>query len=52
MTISDPIYGDIEIAEPVLLELIDPPAMQRIRGVEEIYPVFRELFKKTNAFAY
>jgi uncharacterized sporulation protein YeaH/YhbH (DUF444 family) len=27
-------------------------AMQRIRGVEEIYPVFRELFKKTNAFAY
>jgi len=27
-------------------------AMQRIRGVEDIYPVFRELFKKTNAFAY
>ena len=27
-------------------------AMQHIRGVEEIYPVFRELFKKTNAFAY
>ena len=27
-------------------------AMKRIRGLEEIYPVFRELFKKTNAFAY
>ncbi len=25
-------------------------AMQRIRSVGEIYPVFRELFKKTNAF--
>jgi len=35
MTISDPIYGDIEIAEPVLLELIDTPAMQRIRGVDQ-----------------
>ena len=27
-------------------------AMQHIRSLEEIYPVFRELFKKTNAFAY
>jgi uncharacterized sporulation protein YeaH/YhbH (DUF444 family) len=26
-------------------------AMQRLRSVPEIYPVFRELFKKTNAFA-
>ena len=27
-------------------------AIQRIRGLDEIYPVFRELFRKTNAFAY
>lgn len=27
-------------------------AIQRIRRLDEIYPVFRELFKKTNAFAY
>lgn len=27
-------------------------AIQRIRRLDEIYPVFRELFKKTNAFAF
>ena len=27
-------------------------AIQRIRRLDEIYPVFRELFRKTNAFAY
>ena len=33
MLINDRIYGSVEIDEPVLLELIDTAAMQRLRGV-------------------
>ena len=35
MTISDPIYGQIEITEPVLVEIIETPAMQRLKGVDQ-----------------
>lgn len=35
MAITDPIYGKIEITEPVLLELIETPAMQRLKGVDQ-----------------
>ncbi len=35
MEITDPIYGPIEITEPVLLELIETPAMQRLKGVDQ-----------------
>ncbi len=33
MIIHDPIYGDFDITEPVLLELLDDPAVQRIGKV-------------------
>lgn len=35
MEINDPIYGDTEITEPVLEELIATPAMQRLKGVDQ-----------------
>ena len=35
MTTSDPIYGKIEITEPVLLELIATGAMQRLKGIDQ-----------------
>ncbi len=35
MTINDPIYGQIKITKPVLLELIATPAMQRLKGVDQ-----------------
>ena len=33
MQIDDPIYGQVEIAEPVLIEILQSAAMQRLRGV-------------------
>lgn len=35
MEIADLIYGRAEITEPVLLELIDAPAMERLKGVDQ-----------------
>lgn len=35
MKIQDAVYGEIEIIEPVLIELIQTPAMQRIQGVSQ-----------------
>ena len=35
MTISDPIYGEIKITEPGLLELIATPAMECLRGIDQ-----------------
>lgn len=33
MLYTDPVYGHIELHQPVLLDLIHSPAMQRLRGV-------------------
>lgn len=33
--INDPIYGQINITDPVLIELIQTPAMQRLKGVDQ-----------------
>jgi len=35
MLYTDPIYGDVEIQEPVILELINSPAIQRLQGIEQ-----------------
>ncbi len=35
MVIPDPIYGQIKITEPVLAELIQSSAMQRLKGVDQ-----------------
>jgi hypothetical protein len=35
MIYQDKIYGKIEITEPVILELINSPAMQRLKGVDQ-----------------
>lgn len=35
MKITDQVYGQITVNEPVLVELIQAPAMQRIRGVSQ-----------------
>jgi hypothetical protein len=31
----DTIYGNHEIQEPVILELINSPAMQRLKGIDQ-----------------
>jgi HD superfamily phosphohydrolase len=33
MNIKDPVYGDLEINEPVLIELLNDPAVLRVKGV-------------------
>ena len=39
MKFKDRIYGDVEITEPVLVEIIDGPTLQRLKGVDQIgYP--------------
>ncbi len=35
MIYQDRIYGEIEIMEPVVLEIINSPAMQRLKGVDQ-----------------
>ena len=35
MEIKDRIYGKFDIAEPVLTELIDSPAIQRLKGIQQ-----------------
>lgn len=35
LIIHDPIYGEIQVTAPVLLELINSPAMQRLKGVDQ-----------------
>ena len=35
MEINDPIYGKTDITEPVILELLDSPAMLRLKGVDQ-----------------
>ncbi|MDD4332988.1 MAG: HD domain-containing protein [Patescibacteria group bacterium] len=35
MTIDDILYGKIEINEPIILDLINAPAMQRLKGVKQ-----------------
>lgn len=35
LIISDPIYKTIEITEPVLVELVNAPAMQRLKGIDQ-----------------
>jgi uncharacterized protein len=34
-TIHDPVYGAVDIAEPVLLDLLDSSAMVRLRGIHQ-----------------
>jgi len=36
--ISDYIYGDVEITEPVILDLISCPSMQRLKGISQLGP--------------
>jgi uncharacterized protein len=35
MQIKDKVYGDFEITEPVLIELINSPTLQRLKGVSQ-----------------
>jgi len=35
MNYNDTIYGNYEIQEPVILELINSPAMQRLKGIDQ-----------------
>jgi len=35
MDYNDRIYGEIEIKEPVILELINSPTLQRLRGIDQ-----------------
>lgn len=37
MLYSDPLYGNVDIQEPVILELINSPAMQRLQGVDQAW---------------
>lgn len=34
MHYTDKIYGEFEITEPVLLELINSPTLQRLKGID------------------
>ena len=35
MNIHDRIYGEFKITEPVLTELIESPAIQRLKGIHQ-----------------
>jgi hypothetical protein len=35
MIYDDHIYGRVEIQEPVILDLINSPAMQRLKGINQ-----------------
>jgi hypothetical protein len=35
MYYEDTIYGNYEIQEPVILELINSPALQRLKGIDQ-----------------
>ena len=35
MLYSDRVYGKVEISEPVILELISCPAMQRLKKIDQ-----------------
>jgi HD superfamily phosphohydrolase len=35
MYYKDTIYGSYKIQEPVILELINSPAMQRLKGIDQ-----------------
>lgn len=35
MNIKDRVYGDVEISEPVLLEIINSPALQRLKDIDQ-----------------
>ncbi len=35
MRITDRIYGEMEVAEPVLVELIGAPSLQRLKGIDQ-----------------
>ena len=35
MHYEDTIYGNHEIQEPVILEIINSPAMQRLQGIDQ-----------------
>ncbi len=37
MNYNDTIYGNYEIQEPVILELINSPAMQRLKGIDQAW---------------
>lgn len=35
MNIKDRVYGDVEISEPVLLEIINSPTLQRLKDIDQ-----------------
>lgn len=35
MFYTDPIYGTVEIQDPVILELIQSPTLQRLKGIDQ-----------------
>lgn len=35
MIYNDPVFGEIEINEPVILELINSPTLQRLKGIDQ-----------------
>lgn len=37
MIYNDPIYGEVEINEPVILELIQSPTLQRLKGIDQAW---------------
>ncbi|MFA6963950.1 MAG: HD domain-containing protein [Patescibacteria group bacterium] len=47
MKISDPIYGEFEITEPVILDLLESPAMLRIKNVSQ-YGIPDEYYELIN----
>jgi len=47
MKIKDRIYGEVEITEPVLLEIINSPALQRLKGVSQ-FGYFEPFFPGTS----
>lgn len=42
MTYKDEIYGDVEIIEPLAIELLESPAIQRLKGINQLgyYPFY------------
>lgn len=37
MLYNDPVYGEVEINEPVILDIINSPAIQRLKGIDQAW---------------
>ncbi len=54
MKYKDSIYGEFDITEPVILELIDSPLLQRLKGVDQAgyEPLYVKRKSNCNRFAH